>query len=87
MESRLKEQLSLSLSQAVNKASRVLGDLHKVKGFVSALDSLSGESGLDIVRDAESTVKNIREETASLLQSVYLTEIALSSVQVGLLSN
>lgn len=80
---RLKEQVSASIQDALSKATSVLSNLHRVQSYLDVLQSLPVSRAGDVIKSAVEQVKGMRADTATLLQTVYLTEIGLSSLQVG----
>ena len=78
---RLKEQVAVSIRDALGKATNVLSNLHRVQSYLDIICSLPPTRSNDIVKNAVEQVKTARNDAASLLQTVYLTEIGLQSLQ------
>ena len=79
---RLKEQVSASIQDALSKATSVLSNLHRVQSYLDVLASLPVSRAGDVIKNAVEQVKGMRADAATLLQTVYLTEIGLQSLQV-----
>lgn len=72
------------LEEALEKATRVLSNLHRVQSYLEIIKTVSPQSGApsnDVVKNALDQMRIIRTDTAALLQTVYLTEIGLQSLQ------
>jgi len=72
------------LEEALEKATRVLSNLHRVQSYLEIIKTVSPQSGApsnDVVKNALEQMRIIRTDTAALLQTVYLTEIGLQSLQ------
>ena len=79
LQDKLKEQISVSIAESLDKATSVLSSLHRVQSYLDVLKSLpSFRSGL---KSALDQVRSIRTDAATLLQTIYLTEIGLQSLQ------
>ena len=77
----LKEQVSSSIKDALEKATSVLSNLHRVQSFLHLIQTLSPAHSNGVVKSALEQVKAVRNDTATLLQTVYLTEIGFQSLQ------
>lgn len=79
---RLKDQVSASIQDALLKATSVLSNLHRVQSYLDVLANLPVSRAGDIIKSAVEQVRGMKDDTTSLLQTVYLTEIGLGSLQV-----
>lgn len=81
---RLKDQITISIKESLDKATMVLSSLHRVHSYLDVLKSMpsfrSG-SGSEGLKGALEQVRSIRTDAAALLQTIYLTEIGLQSLQ------
>ena len=81
---KLRDQISVSIKESLSKATAVLSSLHRVHSYLDVLKSVSSlhvsrsEEG---VKEALVQVRAIRTDTAALLQTIYLTEIGLQSLE------
>lgn len=80
---RLKEQVTVSIQEALHKATSVLSGLHRVHSYLDIIfsESLPPSRTNEIVKNAVDQANTARNDAASLLQTVYLTEIGLQSIQ------
>ncbi len=79
---RLKDQVTDSVQDALVKATSVLSNLHRVKSYMEVLANLPVSRAGEVIKCAVEQVQGMKEDSTSLLQTVYLTEIGLSSLQV-----
>ncbi len=79
---RLKDQVSASIQDSLIKATSVLSNLHRVQSYLDVLANLPVARAGDIIKSAVEQVRGMKDDTTSLLQTVYLTEIGLGSLQV-----
>ena len=84
LQDRLKDQVAVSIKESLCKATTVLSSLHRVHSYLDVLRSLpslhSGGGG-EGLKSALEQVRAIRTDTAALLQTIYLTEIGLQSLE------
>lgn len=72
------------LQEALDKATRVLSNLHRVQSYLEIIKTVSPNTRApsdEVVKNALEQMRIIRTDTAGLLQTVYLTEIGLQSLQ------
>ena len=72
------------LKEALEKATRVLSNLHRVHSYLEIIKTVSPSTRApsnEVVKNALEQMRIIRTDTAGLLQTVYLTEIGLQSLQ------
>ena len=86
LQDKLKDQVSLSIKESLEKATAILSNLYRVHSYLEVLKELnlshSGTApGSEGVKNALEQIQGIRNDTATLLQSIYLTEIGLQSLQ------
>ncbi len=79
---RLKDQVSASIQDALEKATSVLSNLHRIKSYMEVLANLPVSRAGEVIKCAVEQVQGMKADTATLLQTVYLTEIGLGSLQV-----
>ena len=86
---RLREQVSLSIRESLEKATSVLSNLHRVQSYFDVIRNMSPSRGTgggahttEGIKNALEQIRTIRADAATLLQTVYLTEIGLQSLQV-----
>ena len=80
---KLKDQVTLSIKEALDKATAVLSNLHRVQSYLDVIKTMTpsrGASHVEGVHRALDQVKSIRNDTATLLQTIYLAEIGLQSM-------
>lgn len=81
---RLKDQIAISIKESLDKATSVLSSLHRVHSYLDVLKTMpsfrSGTGG-EGLKNALEQVQSIRTDAANLLQTIYLTEIGLQSLQ------
>ena len=81
---KLKDQIAISIKESLDKATIVLSNLHRVHSYLDVLKSMpsfrSGSGG-EGLKNALDQVRSIRTDAAALLQTIYLTEIGLQSLQ------
>ena len=81
---KLKDQVTLSIKGALDKATAVLSNLHRVQSYLDVIKTMTPSrpaSHVEGIRGALDQVKSIRNDTAAMLQTVYLAEIGLQSMQ------
>lgn len=80
---KLKEQVTVSIKESLDKAMTVLSSLHRVQSYLEVTRSLPARSAQSCegVKSALGQVQVIRNDAATLLQTIYLTEIGLQSLQ------
>ena len=85
---KLKDQIAVSIKESLHKATTVLSSLHRVHSYLDILKSISlihsdggGGGGGEGIKSALDQVRAIRTDAAALLQTIYLTEIGLQSLQ------
>ena len=77
---KLRDQISVSIEESLAKATAVLSGLHRVHSYLEVLKTLPTAGG-EGAKGALEQVRDIRTETAALLQTIYLTEIGLQSLE------
>ena len=82
LQERLKDQVSVSIKEALDKANTVLTNLHRVQSYLDVIRILSTHRSSDVIKNALEQIHAARNDTATLLQHIYLTEIGLQSLQV-----
>ena len=82
LQERLKDQVSVSTKEALDKANTVLTNLHRVQSYLDVIRILSTHRSSDVIKNALEQIHAARNDTAMLLQHIYLTEIGLQSLQV-----
>ena len=82
LQERLKDQVSVSIKEALDKANTVLTNLHRVQSYLDVIRILSTHRSGDVIKNALEQIHAARNDTATLLQHIYLTEIGLQSLQV-----
>ena len=80
---KLKDQVALSIKESLEKATSVLSNLHRLQSYLDVIKTVSPSRshGNEGVKSALEQVRAVRADAATLLQTVYLTEIALQSLQ------
>ena len=81
---RLKDQIGISIKESLDKATSVLSSLHRVHSYLDVLKTMPPfrvGTGRDGLKNALEQVQTIRLDAATLLQTIYLTEIGLQSLQ------
>lgn len=89
---RLREQVSLSIRESLEKATTVLSNLHRVQSYFDVIiRNIAPSRGAatgggahhtpEGIKNALEQIRTIRADAATLLQTVYLTEIGLQSLQ------
>ena len=82
LQERLKDQVSVSIKEALDRANTVLTNLHRVQSYLDVIRILSTHRSSDVIKNALEQIHAARNDTATLLQHIYLTEIGLQSLQV-----
>ena len=84
-DTKFKGHVSASIRDSIDKATGVLSQLHRVQSYLDVLRSLSpargGGAAAEGTKSALELIRGIRTDVAALLQTVYLTEISLLSMQ------
>lgn len=85
---KLKDQVAISIKDSLGKATTVLSGLHRLQSYLEVFKSMTpprsvagGQHGFEGIRNALEQIRSVRNDTATLLQTVYLTEIGLQSLQ------
>ncbi len=85
---KLKDQVAVSIKDSLEKATTVLSSLHHLQSYLEVFKSMTpvrgitgGQHGSEGLRNALEQIRTVRNDTATLLQTVYLTEIGLQSLQ------
>ena len=81
VQERLKDQVSVSIKEALDRANTVLTNLHRVQSYLDVIRILSTPRSGDVIKNALEQIHAARNDTATLLQHIYLTEIGLQSLQ------
>ena len=82
LQDKLRDQISVSIKDSLSKATAVLSSLHRVHSYLEVLKSVPSLTGCgEGVKGALEQVRAIRTDAAALLQTVYLTEIGLQSLE------
>lgn len=81
LQERLKDQVSVSIKESLDKANTVLTNLHRVQSYLDVIRILSTPRSGDVIKNALEQIHAARNDTATLLQHIYLTEIGLQSLQ------
>ena len=81
LQERLKDQVSVSIKEALDRANTVLTNLHRVQSYLDVIRILSTPRSGDVIKNALEQIHAARNDTATLLQHIYLTEIGLQSLQ------
>ncbi len=84
---KLKDQVAVSIKESLEKATTVLSGLHRLQSYLDVFKSMApsrgiagGQHGSEGLRSALEQIRSVRNDTATLLQTVYLTEIGLQSL-------
>jgi hypothetical protein len=83
LHNKLKDQISISIKESLDKATSVLSSLHRVHSYLDVLKTMSSfqsGNGGEGLKGALEQVRSIRTDAAALLQTIYLTEIGLQSL-------
>ena len=81
---KLKGQVTLSIKEALDKATGVLSNLHRVQSYLDVIKTMTSSRTVahpEGIHSALDQVKSLRNDTAALLQTIYLAEIGLQSMQ------
>eukprot|EP00731_Ephydatia_muelleri_P021415 Em0014g6a len=81
---KLKGQVTLSIKEALDKATGVLSNLHRVQSYLDVIKTMTSSRTVahpEGIHSALDQVKSLRNDTATLLQTIYLAEIGLQSMQ------
>lgn len=84
LQDKLKDQITISIKDSLDKATTVLSSLHRVHSYLDVLKSMPSfrtGTGSEGLKGALEQVRSIRTDAAALLQTIYLTEIGLQSLQ------
>lgn len=76
---KLRDQVASSVRDALQKSTTILSNLHRLSSYLDVMNTLpsSGER----LKNALDQVQSVRSDCASLLQTIYLGEIGLQSLQ------
>lgn len=77
----LKEQVSVSIREALEKTTSVLSNLHRVQSYLDLIKSVPISRSEAGAKNALEQIRMVREDAATLLQTVCLSEIGLQSLQ------
>lgn len=84
VQDKLKDQITISIKDSLDKATTVLSNLHRVHSYLDVLKTMPSfrtGTGSEGLKGALEQVRSIRTDAAALLQTIYLTEIGLQSLQ------
>lgn len=84
VQDKLKDQITISIKDSLDKATTVLSSLHRVHSYLDVLKTMPSfrtGTGSEGLKGALEQVRSIRTDAAALLQTIYLTEIGLQSLQ------
>ena len=79
LQEKLQKQVSSSVREALEKSTTILSNLHRLSSFLDVMSSMVSSS--DRIRNSHEQIQNIRADCAALLQTIYLGEIGLQSLQ------
>lgn len=79
LQDKLQDQVASSVREALDKSTAILSNLHRLSSYLDVMNSmLSSPSRL---KNSLDQIQTIRSDCASLLQTIYLGEIGLQSLQ------
>ena len=82
---KLKDQVAVSIKDSLNKATSILSNLHRVQSYLDVVKTMptsrAGGHSSEGIKNALEQIRTVRTDTATLLQTIYLTEIGLQSLQ------
>ncbi len=79
LQEKLQGQVATSVKEALEKSTTILSNLHHLSTYLDVISNMA--SSTDRVKNAHEQIQNIRADCASLLQTMYLGEIGLQSLQ------
>ena len=79
LQEKLQGQVASSVKEALEKSTTILSNLHHLSTYLDVISKMT--SSPDRVKNAHEQIQNIRADCASLLQTMYLGEIGLQSLQ------
>lgn len=84
LQDKLKDQVAMSIKEALDKATTVLSSLHRVQSYLDVIKTITPSrpaAHTEGIRGTLNQVKSIRNDTAALLQTIYLAEIGLQGMK------
>ena len=79
LQDKLQEQVSSSVKEALDKSTAILSNLHRLSSYLDVMNAMLSQP--DRLKNALDQIQNIRSDCAALLQTIYLGEIGLQSLQ------
>ena len=79
LQDKLQVQVSSSMREALDKSTSILSNLHRLSSYLDVMSSML--SAPERLKNALHQIQTIRSDSASLLQTIYLGEIGLQSLQ------
>lgn len=79
LQEKLREQVATSVREALDKSTAILSNLHRLSGYLDVMSTMM--SSPDRLKNALDQIQTVRSDCASLLQTIYLGEIGLQSLQ------
>lgn len=79
LQDKLQEQVSSSVREALDKSTAILSNLHRLSSYLDVMNTMLSQP--DRLKTALDQIQNIRSDCATLLQTIYLGEIGLQSLQ------
>lgn len=79
LQDKLQEQVASSVREALDKSTSILSNLHRLSSYLDVMSSML--SAPDRLKSALDQIQAVRSDCASLLQTIYLGEIGIQSLQ------
>lgn len=81
LQDKLQVQVASSMREALDKSTSILSNLHRLSSYLDVMSSML--SAPERLKNALHQIQTIRSDSASLLQTIYLGEIGLQSLQTA----
>jgi uncharacterized Zn-finger protein len=76
---KLQEQVTTSVRDALEKSTSILSNLHRLSSYLDVMNAMLSHP--DRLKNSLDQIQSIRSDCASLLQTIYLGELGLQSLQ------
>lgn len=79
LQEKLRDQIATSVKEALDKSTTILSNLHRLSSYLEVMNTVAAST--EHFKSALDQIQNVRSDSASLLQTIYLGEIAIQSLQ------
>ena len=79
LQDKLRDQIGTSVKEALDKSTTILSNLHRLSSYLEVMNTVVASP--EHFKSALDQIQTVRSDSASLLQTIYLGEIAIQSLQ------